>query len=112
MHGPGHGMDLTVPSTVRRIQQVGKYGQGRRTRAVFGDRRRLWPPRNAGEYSAHCSLACRQEREDGQANLPRISSNITQILVPSRHNLNLDAPDDVAAVIREVVESVRQRSKF
>jgi len=43
MHGPGHGMDLTVPSTVRRIQQVGKYGQGRRTRAVFGDRRRLWP---------------------------------------------------------------------
>jgi len=111
MHGPGHGMDLTVPSTVRRIQQVGKVDKDAEQEPSLGTVGDSGPSKCGGILRSLFSRV-RQEREDGQANLPRISSNITQILVPSRHNLNLDAPDDVAAVIREVVESVRQRSKF
>jgi len=48
-----------------------------------------------------------QERKEGQAKLARLSTNSKQIIVPSGHNMHLEAPDEVAAAIREVVEAVR-----
>jgi pimeloyl-ACP methyl ester carboxylesterase len=53
-----------------------------------------------------------KERKEGQANLARLSSNSKQIIIHSGHNLNLEAPDDVTAAIREVVEAVRHHSKL
>jgi hypothetical protein len=103
-----HG--FAVPSTVRRIQQVGQnMDKDAKQEPALGTVGDSGPSKCGGILRSLFSRV--QEREDGQANL-RISSNIKQILVHSGHNLNLEAPDDVAAVIREVVESVRQRSKF
>ena len=49
-----------------------------------------------------------QERIEGQASLVRLSSNSTQVIVHSGHNMELEAPEDVVAAIRRVVEAVRQ----
>jgi pimeloyl-ACP methyl ester carboxylesterase len=53
-----------------------------------------------------------KERKDGQAKLTLLSSNSKQIIVQSGHNMNLDAPGEVAAVIREVVDAVRNHRKL
>jgi pimeloyl-ACP methyl ester carboxylesterase len=50
-----------------------------------------------------------QERKDGQAKLVALSSNSKQVILQSGHNMNLDAPDDVAAAIRTVVEAIRKK---
>jgi pimeloyl-ACP methyl ester carboxylesterase len=47
-----------------------------------------------------------RERKEGQAKLLLLSSNSKQIIVHSGHNMNLEAPDDVAAAIRDVVTAV------
>jgi pimeloyl-ACP methyl ester carboxylesterase len=52
-----------------------------------------------------------RERKDGQAQLARLSTNSRQVFVRSGHNMHLEAPDEVAAAIREVVEAVRQPLK-
>jgi pimeloyl-ACP methyl ester carboxylesterase len=49
-----------------------------------------------------------QERKEGQEKLARLSSNSEQIFVNSGHNMELEAPEDVTAVIRRMVEAVRQ----
>ncbi len=48
-----------------------------------------------------------RERKEGQARLVQLSSNSKQIIVHSGHNMDLEAPEDVAAGIREMVEAVR-----
>jgi pimeloyl-ACP methyl ester carboxylesterase len=52
-----------------------------------------------------------QERKDGQAKLTKLSSNSKQIFVHSGHNMDLEAPDDVTAAIRLVVNAARNHSK-
>ena len=53
-----------------------------------------------------------RERKEGQAKLARLSANSKQIIVHSGHNMHLEAPADVAAAIREVVEAVRHHGKL
>jgi pimeloyl-ACP methyl ester carboxylesterase len=53
-----------------------------------------------------------RERKEGQAKLLLLSSNSKQIIVHSGHNMNLEAPDDVAAAIRDVVTAVRHHGKM
>jgi hypothetical protein len=49
-----------------------------------------------------------QERQETQAQLAKLSSRGKQIIVYSGHNMELEAPDQVASAIREVVEGVRK----
>ena len=49
-----------------------------------------------------------QERKDGQERLARLSTDSEQIFVHSGHNMELEAPDDVTAAIRSMVEAIRQ----
>lgn len=52
-----------------------------------------------------------QERKDGQAKLAKLSSNSKQIIVHSGHNMDLEAPEDVTAAIRLVVNAVRNHGR-
>jgi len=52
-----------------------------------------------------------RERKEGQAKLVLLSRNSKQVIIHSGHNMNLEAPDDVAEAIREVVDAVRRRGK-
>lgn len=53
-----------------------------------------------------------QERKDGQAKLAKLSTNGKQIFVHSGHNMDLEAPDDVTAAVRLVVNAARSHSKM
>lgn len=53
-----------------------------------------------------------KERKDGQAKLAQLSTNGKQLIVHSGHNMELEAPAEVTAAIREVVEAVRHRAKL
>jgi pimeloyl-ACP methyl ester carboxylesterase len=53
-----------------------------------------------------------QERKQGQAKLALLSTNGKQIKVHGGHNMELEAPDEVVAAIREVVEAIRQRQRL
>jgi len=53
-----------------------------------------------------------KERKEGQAKLALLSTNSKRMIVHGGHNMELEAPDDVAAAIRSVVEAVRHRSKL
>jgi pimeloyl-ACP methyl ester carboxylesterase len=53
-----------------------------------------------------------KERKEGQAKLTLLSTNSKQIFVHSGHNMDLEAPDDVAAAIREVVEAIRKHRRL
>ena len=48
-----------------------------------------------------------QERKDGQAKLMKLSSNSTQLIVPSGHNMDLEAPALVSYAIHRVVKAFR-----
>jgi hypothetical protein len=52
------------------------------------------------------------ERKEGQAKLALLSANSKQVIVPSGHNMDLEAPNDATAAIREVVEAVRRHGKL
>ena len=51
-----------------------------------------------------------KERKDGQAMLVKLSSNRKQVIVKSGHNMDLEAPEEVTAAIRTVVEAVRKEA--
>lgn len=51
-----------------------------------------------------------KERREGQANLALLSTKGKLVTVRSGHNMELDAPDEVTAAIRSVVEAARTRS--
>lgn len=53
-----------------------------------------------------------RERKEGQAALARLSTNSRQIILPCGHNMHLEAPNEVAKAIREVVEAVRRCGKL
>jgi len=53
-----------------------------------------------------------RERKEGQAKLVLLSANSRQVIVHSGHNMDLEAPDDVTAAIREVVETIRHHRKL
>ena len=53
-----------------------------------------------------------KERKEGQAKLAQLSSNSKQIIVHSGHNMELEAPAEVSAAIRQVVEAVRQHKRL
>jgi hypothetical protein len=70
--------------------------------------------RAAGGYDDGLDVPAAQlerERKEGQAKLAQLSTNSKQIIV-NGHNMELEAPDDVAAAIRQVVESVRHHAKL
>ncbi len=52
-----------------------------------------------------------QERKDGQAKLAKLSSNSKQIIVHAGHNMDLEAPSEVADAIRQVMEALRKHGK-
>jgi hypothetical protein len=54
------------------------------------------------------ALQWERERKEGQAKLVALSSNGKQVIVHSGHNMELEAPDDIAKTIREVLDSVRE----
>ena len=51
-----------------------------------------------------------QERIEGQARLARLSTNSKHLIIHSGHNMELEAPADVTAAIRRIVQTV-QRNK-
>jgi len=53
-----------------------------------------------------------KERKEGQARLAQLSTNSRQILVHSGHNMELAAPDEVVAAIREVVQGARHATRM
>jgi pimeloyl-ACP methyl ester carboxylesterase len=53
-----------------------------------------------------------RERKEGQAQLMQLSTNAKQIILQSGHNMELEAPAEVAAAIRQVVEAVRRHGKL
>ena len=53
-----------------------------------------------------------QERIEGQAKLVRLSTNSRQIIVHSGHNMELEAPADVTAAIRQMVEALRGKKSL
>ena len=53
-----------------------------------------------------------QERKDGQRMLTGLSSNSRQVIVQSGHNMELEAPDEVAKAIQTAVNAVRHHSKL
>ena len=53
-----------------------------------------------------------KERLDGQLMLSRLSTNSKQIFIRSGHNMNLEAPNEVASAIQSVVTAIRTHSKL
>jgi hypothetical protein len=53
-----------------------------------------------------------KERKEGQAKLLQLSTNSRQILVHSGHNMELEAPDEVVAAVREVVQGIRHATRM
>jgi len=53
-----------------------------------------------------------RERKEGQAKLALLSTNNREVFVHSGHNMQLEAPDDVTAAIRNVVEAARHHGKL
>jgi pimeloyl-ACP methyl ester carboxylesterase len=53
-----------------------------------------------------------QERIEGQRKLALLSTNSRQIIVRSGHNMDLEAPDQVANAIYGVVNAIRHHSKL
>ena len=51
-----------------------------------------------------------KERKNGQAKLVQLSFNSKQIFINSGHNMDLEAPEEVTAAIREMVEAVRHHT--
>lgn len=70
---------------------------------------------NAGYTDGEFDIPAAQlerERTDGQLRLTKLSSNSRQIIVHAGHNMNLEAPDQVASAIRDVVNAVRHPGKL
>jgi len=53
-----------------------------------------------------------RERKEGQAMLVKLSTDSKQIIVKSGHNMELEAPEEVTAAIRAVIEAVRNHEKL
>lgn len=63
-----------------------------------------------GSYSEEQDVPAAQmehERKQGQERLFRLSTNSRQYFIQSGHNMELEAPEDVATAIRRVVDAIR-----
>ncbi len=79
--------------------------------ASLGSLRLIVLTRAEGGYSEDLDVTAaqmEQERKDGHERLARLSTDSEQIFVHSGHNMELEAPEDVAAAIHRMVEAVRQ----
>ncbi len=68
--------------------------------------------REKGGYSDKLDVPAAElekERLAGQAGLARLSRMGRQVVVPAGHNMEIEAPDAVAAAIRDVVLAVRRQ---
>ena len=52
------------------------------------------------------------ERKKGQTMLASLSSNSTQLFIPSGHNTELESPDAVAAAIKGMIGAIHTHHKF
>ncbi len=52
------------------------------------------------------------ERKDGQAQLTQLFTTSRQIIVPSGHNIELEAPEQVVAAIHRVVIAARKGGRM
>jgi pimeloyl-ACP methyl ester carboxylesterase len=70
--------------------------------------------RAEGGYSDQdvSALQLEKERKEGQAKLAQLSTNGRQSIIRSGHNMELEAPGEVAAAIRQVVDAVRTHGKL
>jgi pimeloyl-ACP methyl ester carboxylesterase len=71
--------------------------------------------RAEGRYGDDADVPAAQmekERKDGQAMLEKLSTNSKQIIVHSGHNMEVEAPEEVTAAIRQVVEAVRHHANL
>jgi pimeloyl-ACP methyl ester carboxylesterase len=71
--------------------------------------------RAEGGYGNDADIPAAQlekERLDGQLMLSRLSTNSKQIFIRSGHNMNLEAPNEVASAIQSVVTATRTHSKL
>jgi pimeloyl-ACP methyl ester carboxylesterase len=71
--------------------------------------------RAEGGYDNDLDVSAAQlekERKEGQAKLTQLSTNAKQIILQCGHNMELEAPAEVAAAIRQVVEAVRKHGKL
>src|SRR5258708_4005916 len=69
--------------------------------------------RAEGQYGDDLDVPAAQldaERKERQARLARLSSNGKQRIVHAGHDMQLEAPDEVAAAINEVIQAVRHRT--
>jgi len=53
-----------------------------------------------------------QERIEGQARLARLSTNSKHLIIHSGHNMELEAPADVTAAIRRIVQAVQRNKRL
>jgi pimeloyl-ACP methyl ester carboxylesterase len=68
-----------------------------------------------GGYSNDADVPAAQmekERKEGQEKLVRLSSKSKQVIVHSGHNMEVEAPNEVVAAIRQVVEAARNHGQF
>jgi pimeloyl-ACP methyl ester carboxylesterase len=69
--------------------------------------------RAEGGYGDNLDVPAAQldsERKERQAHLAGLSSNGNQRIIRAGHNMQLEAPDDVAEAIEEVIHAVRHRT--
>lgn len=68
-----------------------------------------------GGYGNDADVSAAQmekERKEGQTKLAQLSGNSKQTVIKSGHNMNLEAPAEVASAIREMVQAVRKGGKL
>jgi pimeloyl-ACP methyl ester carboxylesterase len=53
-----------------------------------------------------------KERKEGQAKLTELSTNSKKIVLNSGHNMELEAPEEVTAAIRQAVAAVRKHGRL
>jgi pimeloyl-ACP methyl ester carboxylesterase len=71
--------------------------------------------RAEGGYDNDLEISAAQlekERKEGQAMLAQLSTNGRQIVIHSGHNMELEAPTEVTAAIRQVVEAIRHHGRL
>ena len=81
---------------------------------VLGDLPLIVLTRAKGGYGDDHGVPTEQlekERREAQAALVRLSTRGEQRILPTGHNVHLEAPDEVARAVRDVVEAARRRGR-
>jgi len=82
---------------------------------IFGATPLIVLTRAEGGYGNDLDVPAAQmenERKEGQVKLAQLSTNSKQIIVHSGHNMELEAPAEVSAAIRQVVEAAKRHGKL